>query len=123
VWFIRSTDNHSPFGLLPVPGRPLVNSSLHTAVPEQAIEGVFIHKVKRSNHEISRQMCAILADADAFHSGGARGFDTVLGVFHNDAMLGRATQSCSRDQEHIGVRLTPAYILSGRNGFEAFPRV
>jgi hypothetical protein len=101
------------------PGRPVVNLLLHTAVPEQAIEGVFIQKVERSHQNISRQMLAILAHADAFHSGGPRGLDAVLGVFYNDATLRRDTQFGGRDQEHLRVRLTPVYIVSRHDSLKA----
>jgi hypothetical protein len=101
----------------------VVNSLRHTAVPEQAIEGPLIQKVERSHHNISRQMLAILAHADAFHPGGTRSIDTVLGIFYNDATLGRDAQFGAGDQEHFRVRLTSVYIFSGHNGFKAFARV
>src|ERR1017187_9953961 len=68
-------------------------------------------------------MLTILPHADAFHSGGARSFDAVLGIFYNDAMLGRDTQFGGGDQEHFRVRLTSVYIFSGHNGFKTFARV
>lgn len=68
-------------------------------------------------------MLAMLAYADAFHSGGACGFDAVLGIFYHDAMLGCDTQFGGGDQEHFWVRLTSVYILSGHNSFKTFARV
>ena len=49
-----------------------------SAILQQIVEDVRVQKVERSHHNICRQMLAILAHADAFHSGGARGFDAVL---------------------------------------------
>jgi len=89
-----------------------VNSLLHTAGPEQAIEGGLIEKVERTHHNVCRQVLAILAHADAFHSGGVCGFDTVLGVFNNDAMLGRDIQFGGGDEEHFWIRLAPVHIIS-----------
>jgi len=94
----------------------VVNSLRHTAVPEQAIEGLLIQKVERSHHNTSRQVLAILANADAFHSCGTRSFDAVLGIFYNIAMLGRDTQFGSGDQEHFRVSLTSVHIFSGHSG-------
>jgi hypothetical protein len=64
-------------------------------------------------------MLAILVHADTFHSGGAGGFDAVLRVFYNDAMLGRDTQFGGGDEEHFRVRLASVYILSGHDGLKA----
>jgi hypothetical protein len=94
-----------------------------SAIQRQIVEGVRVQKVQRAHHNISSQMFASLAHADAFHSGGARGFDAVLGIFYNDAMLGRDTQFGGGDQENFRVRLTSMYIFSRHNGFKAFARV
>ena len=121
--FIRRADSRfgRPFALFP--DDRVVNSLLHTAVPEQAIEGVLIKKVERTHYNVCRQALAILAHADAFHSGGARSFDAVLGIFYNDAMRRRDTQPGGGEEEHFRVRLTSVYIFSGQNGFKAFARV
>jgi len=90
-----------------------------SAIPQQIVEGVRVQKVERSHHHICRQKLAILAYTDAFHSGGAGGFDAVLRVFYNDAMLGRDTQFGGGDEEHFWVRLAPLYIVSGHDGLKA----
>jgi hypothetical protein len=49
--------------------------------------------------------------------------DAVLGLFHNDAMLGGDTQFRGRDQEHFQIRLPPVYILSRHNSLKALSRM
>ena len=71
------------------------------------------------DHHICRQKLAILAHDDAFHPGGAGGFDAVLRVFYNDAVLGCDTQFGGGDEEHFRVRLTPVYIFSRHDGLKA----
>lgn len=90
----------------------VVNSLRDTGAPKQAIEGILIQKIEGSHHDIGWQVLAILPDADAFHSGRVRGFDTVFGVFHNDAVRGSHSQFAGRDEEHFRVRLTPMNIIS-----------
>jgi len=68
-------------------------------------------------------MLAILAHSDAFHAGGTRSFDAVLGIFCDDAMLKGDTQFGGGDQEHFRVRLTSVHIFSAHNGFKTFARV
>ena len=116
--FIRRADGRfgRPFALFP--DDRAVNSLLHTAVPEQAIEGALIKKVERTHYNVCRQALAILAHADAFHSGGARGFDAVPGVFNNDAMLGRDIQFRGGDEEHFRVGLAPVHIISRHNSLK-----
>lgn len=96
-----------------------MNLMRNTTDPEQAIEGILIQKVERSHHNIGRQMLAVLTHADAFHPGGSRRFDAVLGVFYNDAMFERDTQFVGRGKEHFRVRLTPVYIVSRYNSLKA----
>jgi len=75
------------------------------------------------HHNISRQMLGILGHAYAFHSGGPRGFDAVLRVFYDDAVLGRDTQFGGGNEEHFRVRLAPVYIVSGYDGLKALASV
>jgi hypothetical protein len=60
-------------------------------------------------------MLAILGDTDAFHPGGAGGFDAVLRVFYNDAMHRRDTQFGGGDEKRFRVRVAPVYIVSGHD--------
>src|SRR5208282_2108971 len=88
-------------------------------VSQQSVEDIRIQELERSHHHICRHKLAILAHADAFHPGGTGGFDAVLRVFYNDAMLGRDTQFGGGDEEHFRVRLAPVYIVSGHDGLKA----
>jgi len=57
------------------------------AVLQQNVEGVRFQKVGDRTPHLPAKACHS-AYADAFHSGGAGGFDAVPRVLYNDAMLG-----------------------------------
>ena len=57
------------------------------------------------------QMVSVLVHANAFHSGRESGFDAVLGIFHNDAILRLDAQLAGRDQKDFRIWLPPAHIF------------
>jgi len=57
--------------------------------------------------------------ADAFHAGGAGGFDAVHSVFDDDAVTGRDVEFGGGNQEDFGVGLAAVHVFGGDDGFEA----
>jgi len=69
--------------------------------------------------EVGGQGFAVAGYADAFHAGGARGFDAVQGIFDDDAVTRRDVEFGSGDQEDFRVGLAAVHVFGGDDGFEA----
>ena len=69
--------------------------------------------------EICGQGFAVAGYADAFHAGGAGGFDAVQGVFDDDAVTRRDVEFGGGNQEDFRVGLAAVHVFGGDDGFEA----
>lgn len=69
--------------------------------------------------EVGGQGFAVAGYADAFHAGGAGGFDAVQGVFDDDAVTRRDVEFGGGDQEDFWVGLAAVHVFGGDDGIEA----
>lgn len=69
--------------------------------------------------EVGGQGFAFARYADAFHAGSAGGFDSVQGVFDDDAVTRWDVEFGGGDQEDFRVGLAAVNVFGGDDGFEA----